>query len=72
MFDLDGNTYDSMYVAWMLKDVVDDFKRAHQDFVGAKLIYACNRHVSVSSKHLMRKSIFFSSVFVYATRDTYE
>ncbi|KAK3920302.1 Adenosine deaminase 2 [Frankliniella fusca] len=51
LFDLDGKEYGQMEVAAMYKQVADEFRREHPDFLGVRLIYAPSRHVSVGEVH---------------------
>lgn len=48
LYDLDGTQYDSLQVAAMYRDVSENFKKVHPDFLGVRLIYAPSRHVSAS------------------------
>lgn len=46
LHDLDGRQYDQLEVAALYKQVADDFKQVHPDFLGVRFIYAPSRHVT--------------------------
>ncbi|XP_043465579.1 adenosine deaminase 2-like [Leptopilina heterotoma] len=48
LFDLDGRVYKKSEVMQILKDVTDRFTATHQDFIGAKIIYAPTRRVDLN------------------------
>ncbi|XP_051167202.1 adenosine deaminase 2-like [Leptopilina boulardi] len=48
LFDLDGKVYRKSEVMQILKDVTDKFTASHQDFIGAKIIYAPIRRVDLN------------------------
>lgn len=46
LYDLNGTTFDELTTAKTYKKVIDRFKHEHQDFIGAKIIYAPFRGVN--------------------------
>ncbi|XP_043465578.1 adenosine deaminase 2-like isoform X2 [Leptopilina heterotoma] len=54
LYELNGKTHGPIEVAKFVKDVGDRFLKEHPDFIGVKIIYSQQRHITVEKlkKHL--------------------